>query len=923
MSIARNKTGRWRVSAQSPRAGVVVLAIWFGSIAATFATPANRVALERYFDKFLVSDLNRCTTCHLPSNVKDPASLEEFPHNAFGDRLRKLGEELEGAGKKNDLPTRLAMVAAGDEDRDGIDNETELLLGSNPGDVKQTPAADRMAGLAARRGDFQKFLASYRWQPFDRVQRPAIPIVQRTDWVRTPIDTFVAAEHEVRGLKSRPAASKGILLRRVYLDLIGLSPSPEEQRAFEEDHSSDAYEKVVDRLLADPRYGERWGRHWMDVWRYSDWAGWTDGKQVRDSQRHIWRWRDWIVDSLNADKAYDRMVTEMLAGDEVAPDDPDTVRATGFLVRNYKMLSREQWMEDTVKHTAQAFLGVTLGCAKCHDHRADPISQAEYYKVRAIFEPHQVRTDRTPGELDIEKNGLPRTYDKDLEAKTFFFIRGDERKPDKDRVLQPGVPKALCGSKLATTLSVAPVALSREAASPDKRDFVIKDTVAASERAITQAEEKLAKVKADAASKPEAIEEWEMVVAAAQAKHQALLAVLRVEQLEDSGKKSSPEWEAAAKQTTQKQREAAVADALLADHQLKGAQAAAQKKLDEAKDAAATKAQKDLEAATKKAADAAQALAKAREQLKAEPATAYTPRKKEEYPASSTGRRLAFAKWITHPDNPLTARVAVNHLWLRHFGRGIVSTPENFGSDGARPSHPALLDWLAAELMKGGWKMKPIHRMIVTSNTYRMSSTPDPANAQIDPDAVYLWRMPARRMEAELVRDNLLYVSGSLDLTKGGPDIDHLQGLISKRRSLYFRCAAEKEMEFLKIFDGPSVDDCYQRRPTVMPQQSLALVNSELTLAQSKVLAANLGKTAGEDDGAFVRDAFQRILARAPTKDESAACLAFLRPSSHSIAESTAGQTGQPPVPPPEPAGRMRENLILVLFNHHDFVTIR
>jgi hypothetical protein len=385
MSNARNKTGRLRVSALSPRARVIVLAIWFGSIAATFATPANRVALERYFDKFLASDLNRCTTCHLPSSVKDPASLEEFPHNAFGDRLRKLGEELESAVKKNDLPTRLAMVAAGDEDRDGADNETELLLGSNPGDAKQTPAADRTAGLPARRAEFQKFLASYRWQPFDRIQRPAIPMVQRADWVRTPIDAFVAAEHEARGLKSRPAAPKGILLRRVYLDLIGLSPSPEEQLAFEEDHSSDAYEKVVDRLLADPRYGERWGRHWMDVWRYSDWAGWTDGKQVRDSQRHIWRWRDWIVDSLNAGKAYDRMVTEMLAGDEVAPDDPDILRATGFLVRNYKMLSREQWMEDTVKHTAQAFLGITLGCAKCHDHRADPISQAEYYKVRAIF----------------------------------------------------------------------------------------------------------------------------------------------------------------------------------------------------------------------------------------------------------------------------------------------------------------------------------------------------------------------------------------------------------------------------------------------------------------------------------------------------------------------------------------------------------
>ena len=355
------------------------------------ATPANKAALERHYDRFLGKELNRCTTCHLPSAAKDPQSLDDFPHNPFGDRLRILGEELSAAGKRKDISARLALVAHEDSDGDGIDNETELLAGGNPGDAKQVPTAEQLAAVSSRAAEFGKFLASYRWQPFERVQRPPIPKVKNADWVRTPVDAFIAAEHEARGLKPRPGASKSILLRRVYLDLIGLSPTPEEQRAFEEDRSSDAYEKIVDRLLADPRHGERWGRHWMDVWRYSDWAGWTDGKQVRDSQRHIWRWRDWIVESLNADRGYDRMATEMLAADELAPGDPGALRATGFLVRNYKMLSREQWMEDTVKHTAQAFLGITLGCAKCHDHRTDPISQAEYYQVRAIFEPHHAR----------------------------------------------------------------------------------------------------------------------------------------------------------------------------------------------------------------------------------------------------------------------------------------------------------------------------------------------------------------------------------------------------------------------------------------------------------------------------------------------------------------------------------------------------
>jgi hypothetical protein len=441
------------------------------------ATPANKSALERHYDKFLGAGLGRCTTCHLPSPIKDPESLRDFPHNAFGDALRELGEH-------RSLGARLTALAHEDSDGDGFDNETELLAGGHPGDAQIKPSAEQLAAVQARAGEYAKFLAAYRWQPFEPVHRPPVPATPNSDWVRTPIDAFIAAGQAEHGLKPQPGATKAVLLRRVYLDLIGLSPTPEEQHAFAKDHSSDAYEKVVDRLLADPRYGERWGRHWMDVWRYSDWAGWTDGKQIRDSQRHIWRWRDWIVESLNTDRGYDRMVTEMLAGDEIAPDDPATLRATGFLVRNYKMLSREQWLEDTVKHTAQAFLGITLGCAKCHDHRTDPITQAEYYAVRAVFEPHQVRTDRVPGELDLTRDGVPRVFDAAKEAPTYLFIRGDERTPDKGRVLQPGVPRALRGDR--ADLAVTPVSLTRTAASPDKREFVIRDTTTASEQAVRE-----------------------------------------------------------------------------------------------------------------------------------------------------------------------------------------------------------------------------------------------------------------------------------------------------------------------------------------------------------------------------------------------------------------------------------------------------
>lgn len=906
---------------------------WFAAHGCVIATPVNKLALERRYETFLSAELNRCTTCHLPSAIKNPENLRDFPHNLFGDRLRAVGEELEHAGKRKNMEVRLATVAQEDSDGDGIANESELLAGTNPGDAVQMPQVDDLAKLPARREAFRQLLASHRWQPFERAQRPPVPHVRNSDWVRTPVDAFIAAEHERRGLKPRPLASKAVLLRRVYLDLIGLTPSPDEQRAFAEDTASDAYEKVVDRLLNDPRHGERWGRHWMDVWRYSDWAGWTDGKQVRDSQRHIWRWRDWIVESLNNNKGYDRMVIEMLAADELSPGDEDALRATGFLVRNYKMLSREQWLEDTVKHTSQGFLGITVGCAKCHDHRVDPVSQADYYKMRAIFEPHEVRIDRVPGELDIEKNGLPRVYDVEKDSPTYFLIRGDERKPDKDRLMAPGVPPGLCGDQLKPALDISPVKLPRETAHPDHRAFVVKELAAASEQTVSTAKAALDRARAEAGAEKAAGEE--LSFQAATARHAALLAEFRAEKLEEEKTRASDEWKAAAQEVCGKQRVAAVLEARLAVHKAGSVKAGAQRQADEAakpapddraaaQKAAAEKAGKELEAANKKLSEAEKSLVKAEADAATAVTAEYRPRSTNDFPAVSTGRRLAFARWVASPDNPLTARVAMNHIWLRHFGAGIVVTPENFGANGARPSHPALLDWLAAEFMAGGWKMKPMHRMLVTSTAYRMASTPDEENARIDPDNVFLWRMPSRRMEAELVRDNILYVSRSLDPTMGGPDIDHLQGLTSRRRSIYLRSAPEKEVEFLKLFDGPSVNECYQRRPSVMPQQALALANSGLPITQAKILAKQLSDGAGADDDLFVQQAFGRMLARPPTTEEAQDCREFLSHRSQP-ADGVSTTVTAPPAEQPAAARAMkaRENLILVLFNHHDFVTIR
>ncbi|MGZ8938291.1 MAG: DUF1553 domain-containing protein, partial [Limisphaerales bacterium] len=857
------------------------------------------------------------STCHLPSDHKDPQSLDEFPHNPFGARLRKVRGELSAESK--DILGRLKHIAGEDSDGDGVENEKEILLGHNPGNAEDKPAAATLGRWEDKRQEFQAFLASYRWKPFEPVERPQLPRVLNVAWARNPIDLFVAAEHEKRGLKPRPEASTEVLLKRVYLDLVGLLPTVEEQDRFIADKSPLAYEDLVDRLLDDPRYGERWGRHWMDIWRYSDWGGWSGGNQVRDSQPHIWRWRDWIVESLNADKPYDRMLVEMLAADELAPEDSEALRATGYLVRNYKMLSREQWLEDTIKHTGQAFLGLTVGCAKCHDHMYDPISQAEYYQVRAVFEPHQVRTDRVPGELDRAKNGLVRVYDTDTNAITHFLLRGDERRPDTNRVMTPGVLHAL-GGKFDPT----PVPLPKFAAFPDKRDFVISNLIATSEAELCKATADLAGQSGADKNEREIQLKFDM----ARAKHDALLAVLETERFEDQGKKESDDWAGASRKALRFRRKAALLEAQWKVHEAEVAAKKIASKVTETAQAladvtaeqgtekedaakvrergkAAEKAKSEFTEAEKKVATAREKLAEAEKIAHSEAGTDYQRRPSESYPQKSTGRRLAFAQWIASDRNPLTARVAMNHIWLRHFGQGIVATPADFGRNGRPPSNPQLLDWLAAEFSAQGWRMKELHRLLLKSSTYRLASTSDAANSAIDPDNHFLWRASPRRMEAELVRDNLLLAAENLDLTPGGPEIDHKLGLVSNRRSIYLRIGPEKEVEFLKIFDGPTITECYVRRPTVNPQQALALHNSELTLREARSFAGKVWRNQ-PDEKSFIREAFRRLIVRDPTNDELKVCRQFL---------AEQGRLRSPE--------RARENLALVLMNHNDFVTIR
>jgi hypothetical protein len=315
-----------------------------------------------------------------------------------------------------------------------------------------------------------------------------------------------------------------------------------------------------------------------------------------------------------------------------------------------------------------------------------------------------------------------------------------------------------------------------------------------------------------------------------------------------------------------------------------------------------------------------------------EASTAYEPLGTV-YPETSTGRRLALARWIASPENPLTARVAMNHVWMRHFGSPLVSTVFDFGMAGQAPSHPALLDWLAAEFVKQKWSLKAMHRLIVTSSAYRMKSSggmPMAENQTRDPDNVQLWRMNVRRAESEVVRDSVIHVSGAMDWTMGGPELDQASGETVLRRSIYFRYAKEKVMEFSSTFNGPGLTECYKRDESIIPQQALAMANSVLVKNQSRRLAQAMMAAPGDgmDDTQFIGRAFTIILSRSPAREETDACLQFLKDQSALLSDparltpAAVGESGSVP-PAREPQARAKENLVLVLFNHNDFISIR
>ena len=766
------------------------------------------------------------------------------------------------------------------------------------------------------------------------------PGVKTSGESANPVDTWLAFSAESDHVALPPAASRATLLRRVYLDLVGEPPSREALLRFLSDDRPDAYKRVVDQLLASPAYGERWGRHWMDVWRYSDWAGF--GEEIRYGQRHIWHWRDWIVESLNEDKGYDRMILEMLAADELEPANERALRATGFLARNWYKFDRNIWLDDTVEHTCRAFLGVTIRCARCHDHKYDPIGQEEYYRLRAVFEPYGVRTDLPPGQTDANASGLPRAYDEKPEATTHLFLRGDPKRAEKERALAPGVVEILGGEFVPSAVNLPLASFYPALTSPFVEAWLrpLRQQLEEAEAGLCLAEANAADAKALTRAqlrRDAAMARWnaaEARLAAERDKYRAFEQEIGVEP-------SLPVAAVAAPENTLGPTETAERSRLLQQKALEAERLGRRRDADwQVVEQEATLERTRAEMEGKPEAEQREKIGPLEEQLAAAKKSlqeaveahenlsgSYEPLG-EVYPRMSTGRRLALARWIASERNPLTARVAVNHVWLRHFGAPLVGSMDDFGLRTGQPADLALLDYLAARWMADGWRFKSLHRLIVTSAAYQRDSRPSTESLADAHFGHHVSPQP-QRMTAENVRDSILALAGSLDRTMGGPDLDHGSGLAIRRRSLYFRHSHEKQVLFLQLFDAANPRECYRREVSVRPQQALALVNSSLTWEQARLLAGRLAEgldpAAGED--AFVERAFETVLARGPSGEERRVCLEFL--------ERQAGQLGQPErlhaigaagtrvAASSDPRQRARENLVLSLFSHHEFVTIR
>ena len=835
------------------------------------------------------------------------------------------------------------------------------------------------------------------WWSLRPVVRPEVPAVRDSRWAGSPIDGFVLKKLEANGLSPAPEADRRALIRRLSFDLTGLPPTPEEVDAFVSDPSPIAYENLVDRLLGSPQYGVRWARWWLDLARFGE----SNGFEFDEFRPNAWRYRDWVVDALNRDLPYDEFARLQVAGDVLRPDDPPSVEATGFLVAGafdtvgqnqisqaMKAVVRADELEDVIGTVSQAFLGLTIHCARCHDHKFDPIRQAEYYRLASDL--GGVRQgERDLSAIDPELVAIRRKIEslaaqiEAIEAPVGARIRSDRRRTTEPAPtpvaawnFDGGLDDAIGSLKLTLqgNASLTPEGLRLDgktgfAASPPLARKLKAKTIEAWVRlddldqrgggvlsiqtldgrqfdAIVFGEQEPTRwmVGSDGFVRTRSVGGIAESEASRRPVHVAItyaedgtirlyrdgrpygMAYASTGPIEFSagnsqvvlGLRHSPVG-------ANKMLAGTVVRARLYDRALEPSEVAASSASSgdyvspEAIDGALTPELREergrlLDELGMLRSSKSGRVHKAHAVTPREPGTTHVQiRGNPGQPGSEVSaggvsavagiaddfglppdapeaeRRKRLAAWITHPANPLFARVVVNRLWQAHFGSGLVETPSDLGFNGGTPSHPELLDWLAAEVRGRGWSLKAIHRLIVTSAAYRQSSRPDPAASAKDAGDRLLWRKAPTRLEAEMVRDAMMAVSGKLDPRLGGPSF--MDRAIEKavgtpallyvpvapdapgldRRTLYRAWARGGRSGFLDAFDCPDPSATSPRRPvTTTPLQALAMMNNALVLYLADALADRLAREAGPDAGRQVDRAYRLAFGRSPDPDERA-----------------------------------------------------
>jgi mono/diheme cytochrome c family protein len=696
-------------------------------------------------------------------------------------------------------------------------------------------------------------LEHWAFQPIRPISPPSEGRSGNRSVVRNPIDAFLLAKLEAKGLSFGPEADRRTLIRRASFDLLGLPPTPVEVEAYVGDASGDAYEKMIDRLLASPHYGERWGRHWLDVAGYADSEGFSGTDPVRAT---AYRYRDYVIRMFNADRPWNEFIVEQLAGDELVrppyetlpPGELDKLIATGFLRMapdgtaspgvDVKAASNQN-VADTIQIVATSLMGLTLHCAQCHNHRYDPIPQADYYHVRAIFEPAlNVKSWRTPAGREVP-----------------LFKDEDRRKAD---------------------------AIEKEAQKIDaERSGKLKGYIAAT------FEKQLAKLPKELHERARAMHAT--APAKRSAEQQKLLMQYPFLNVTDGSlylydSKAAANLKQYATQAAKLRATKPVPEYVRALTEPAGAVPVTYRF-----------ERGDYES-PKEAVGPASLLILDRFGLRQLPA--------KDRALPSTGRRLAFARSLVSGKHPLTARVLVNRFWMHHFGKGIVGTPGDFGLLGERPTHPELLDWLACDFMDGGWRLKRLHRLIMTSTAYRQAAQRRPELERIDPDNRLLGRMPVRRLEAETIRDAMLAVSGALNDKAFGPPVpvthDEIgQVVIGKdirnpgdgtpmgkvaalggeefRRSVYIQVRRSLPLAMLETFDAAmATPNCEARSFSTVATQALLLMNNRQVLEQAALFAQRVRRQAGADARAQVVLAWRLAYAAEPTAEEIEGATSFL-----------------------------------------------